>query len=200
MKYLTKHILFIFILSTLLCFFIIQFFYPIFSSSSIIIPYSFHPFDICKKAPDAWYILKIVYIVFSYISCLIISNSIFMKFFNKLKKTKKNVKDTIYMNTNELNLYIGNDFLSKDKVFIPEKGLFQNILVTGTIGSGKTSSFMYPITKQLIEFEHNNVNKKLGILILDVKGNYYTQVKQYAKSCNREDDLVIIELRWRYKI
>lgn len=199
MKYLIKHILFITFLSSLLCFVIIQFFHPIFNSSSIIIPYSLQPFNICEKAPNAWYILKITYIIFSYISCLIISNCIFTKFFHTHKKSK-NIKDTILIDDNEFNLYIGKDFFSKDNVFIPEKGLFQNILVTGTIGSGKTSSFMYPVTKQLIEFESNNINKKLGILVLDVKGNYYTQVKQYAKSCNREDDLVIIELRWKYKI
>lgn len=200
MKYLIKHILFITFLSSLLCFIIIKLFNPIFNSSSIIIPYSLKPFDICKKAPNAWYILKIIYIIFSYISCLIISNSIFTKLLHKLKKTKTNIKNTMFINDNELNLYIGDDFSCKDKVFIPEKGLFQNVLVTGTIGSGKTSSFMYPVTKQLIEFESNNTNKKLGILVLDVKGNYYTKVKEYAKSCNREDDLVIIELRWRYKI
>lgn len=142
-----------------------------------------------------WYWLKVLYVIFSYLSLLIISNSIFIKFFYKSKKTKNYRKDEIPINKNELNLYIGTDSTSNQKVFIPEKGLFQNILVTGTIGSGKTSSFMYPITKQLIEFESNNINKKIGLLILDVKGNYYTQVKQYAKSCNRENDLVIIELR-----
>lgn len=194
MQYLIKRILFTTLLSTLLCFCIIQFFCPIFQSSSIIIPYSLHPFDICKKAPEIWYWLKILYVIFSYISFLIISNSIFVKLFSKPKENK-NYKNEISINKDELNLYVGTDSVSNRKVFIPEKGLFQNILVTGTIGSGKTSSFMYPVTKQLIEFECDNANKKLGLLILDVKGNYYTQVKQYAKNCNRENDLVIIELR-----
>lgn len=193
MQYLIKRILFTTFLSIFFCFCILQFFLSIFQSSTLIIPYSLKPFDICKVAPKAWYLLKILYVIFSYISCLIISNSIFVKLFKKPKKYK-NCRDDSSINNDELNLYIGTEFLSNKKVFIPEKGLFQNILVTGTIGSGKTSSFMYPITKQLIEFESHNINKKLGLLILDVKGNYYAQVKEYAKNCGRENDLVIIEL------
>lgn len=44
---------------------------------------------------------------------------------------------------------------------------------------------MYPATKQLIEYESNNYEKKLGLLILDVKGNYYKQVKEYAKESRK---------------
>lgn len=77
--------------------------------------------------------------------------------------------------------------------------MFQNILVTGTIGSGKTSSFMYPVTNQLITYEKNNFNKKIGMLILDVKGNYYKQVKEYVKNADRQNDLIIIELKGNVK-
>jgi hypothetical protein len=73
-------------------------------------------------------------------------------------------------------------------------GLYQNFLITGTIGSGKTSSAMYPFTEQLIKYNKNNQNDKIGMLILDVKGNYYEQVKKYVKNNNLEDDLIIIEL------
>lgn len=67
-------------------------------------------------------------------------------------------------------------------------------MITGTIGSGKTSSAMYPFTKQLMEYNYINSDKKIGMLILDVKGNYYKQVKLYAKKYNLENDLIIIEL------
>ena len=192
MQYFIKRILFIIFLSAVLCFCTIYFLKPIFQASSIIIPYSLHPFDICKKAPTAWFVIKFFYFIFSFISFSIISNSIFLKIFHKHNYTIPT--NNIPISHNELNIYIGKNSTSDQKVFIPEKGLFQNILVTGTIGTGKTSSFMYPVTKQLIEFESNNINKKLGLLILDVKGNYFSQVKQYAKACNREDDLIIIEL------
>ena len=79
-------------------------------------------------------------------------------------------------------------------IVIPKEGLYQNILVTGTIGTGKTSSAMYPFTKQLIQYENENPEKKLGMLILDVKGNYFYQVEKYSKLFNREKDLIIIGL------
>ena len=37
---------------------------------------------------------------------------------------------------------------------------------------------MYPFTKQLIKYKSDNKKEKLGLLILDVKGNYHKQVKK----------------------
>ena len=47
---------------------------------------------------------------------------------------------------------------------------------------------MYPFTRQLLEYNSNNLDKKLGILILDAKGNYYNQVKKYANTYNLDKD------------
>lgn len=55
---------------------------------------------------------------------------------------------------------------------------------------GKTSSVMEPFLKQLISQD----SPKLGMLILDVKGNFYKAVKKYAKEYDRLDSLIIIEL------
>jgi hypothetical protein len=52
---------------------------------------------------------------------------------------------------------------------------------------------MYPFTEQFIKYNSNH-NEKIGMLILDVKGNYYNQVKKYAQKYNLENDLIIIEL------
>jgi hypothetical protein len=79
-------------------------------------------------------------------------------------------------------------------VFIPEKSLYQNIFVCGTIGSGKTSSCMYPFTKQLISHMSYNSNEKIGMLVLDVKGNFYKEVVNFANFSGRLDDVHIIEL------
>lgn len=54
---------------------------------------------------------------------------------------------------------------------------------------------MYPFTRQLLEFNHNNPKKKIGMLILDVKGNFYKQVKKFANNYNLEKDLITIELK-----
>ena len=81
-----------------------------------------------------------------------------------------------------------------EEIYIPEKGLYQNFLITGTIGSGKTSSAMYPFTKQLIEHNSKNPKDKIGMLILDVKGNYYKQIKYYVDFYNLQNDLITIGL------
>lgn len=49
---------------------------------------------------------------------------------------------------------------------------------------------MEPFLKQLI----SQGSPKLGMLILDVKGNFYKAVKKYAKEYDRLDSLIIIEL------
>lgn len=176
--------------------FIIMFYflYPIFYANSVIIPYSLYPFDICLKAPIAWKYIKIAYLfTYIYVS-LLVSNNIFCLFLkNKLSHISyKPIQVKINPNSN-LNLYVGTNSHNLP-TYIVENALYQNVLITGTIGSGKTSSAMYPFTKQLICYQHNNSSKKLGMLILDVKGNFYQQVQKYAKEYNRIDDLKIIEL------
>ena len=84
-------------------------------------------------------------------------------------------------------------------IYIAESGLYQNFLITGTIGSGKTSSAMYPFTKQLIKYNFKNTRDKIGMLVLDVKGNYCKQVKKYTQEFKLEKDLIIIELKGKYK-
>ena len=76
----------------------------------------------------------------------------------------------------------------------PEKSLYQNFLITGTIGTGKTSSAMYPFTEQLIANDN-----QLPMLILDVKGNYYLKVTELCEKYKRSDDLIVIELDGLFK-
>lgn len=86
-------------------------------------------------------------------------------------------------------LFVGNDLQSDKQIYIPERGLYQNILVTGTIGTGKTSSAMYPFTKQLIE-------KNIGMLVLDVKGNFHKKIKEIAQPLGR--NITVIELNGKH--
>ena len=53
---------------------------------------------------------------------------------------------------------------------------------------------MYPFTNQLLEYNSNNLNSKIGMLILDVKGNYYKHVKKYAIRYNLLNDIIVLEL------
>ena len=58
---------------------------------------------------------------------------------------------------------------------------------------------MYPFTRQLMEYNYKEKEKKIGMLILDVKGNYYKQVKEYAQKYNLEKDLVVLSLNSNVK-
>jgi len=177
-------------------------FYPLYVANEVIIPYGIHPFDICSQNPKLWSIIKITYIVTFIFTNLVISNTIFKRFLIKFKFFQKNNKiiDSKYSNelintlNSNLKLFIGINETDNKKVYLPESGLYQNFLITGTIGSGKTSSAMYPFTEQLLKFNSQNIDKKIGMLILDVKGNYYKQVKEYCKKYNLEKDLIVIEL------
>lgn len=72
--------------------------------------------------------------------------------------------------------------------------MYQNFLITGTIGTGKTSSAMYPFTNQLIKYNFEHPDSKIPILVLDVKGNYYSYVKKLVNEYNLFNDLIVIEL------
>ena len=53
---------------------------------------------------------------------------------------------------------------------------------------------MYPFTEQLMKYNSKNINDKIGMLILDVKGNYCNQILKYANLYNLEKDVIIIGL------
>ena len=182
-------------------FFTVKLFYPIYVSEEIIITYGINPFDICSNNLQLWNIIKLSYIFVFIFSNFTISSFIFNRFFNKfnylkINSTSANNKKEIHSNNFKkgLNLLIGLDSTTNTKVYVPELGLYQNFLITGTIGSGKTSSAMYPFTEQLIKYNSKNSDKKIGMLILDVKGNYYKQIKYYTKKYNLFKDLIIIQL------
>ena len=58
---------------------------------------------------------------------------------------------------------------------------------------------MYPFTKQLIQYQNQNDQEKIGMLILDVKGNYYKKVIEYGERFNRQQDIIVIELGGKAK-
>ena len=144
--------------SSIFYYLIIKFFNSIFISESVIFPYAIHPFDLCVKIPTYWYFVKIIFKVSLVFNLIVIFNSIFSYLFPNKKIYKSKIKKRkifkIKNKKNDLKLLVGKN-KKNDPIFINEKGLFQNILITGTIGSGKTSSVMYPFCKQLISYSYN---------------------------------------------
>ena len=207
-------LIFVCIFSIGLCLVGFLLFSPIYSAHSVIIHYGLHPFDICLQNPDLWNLIKLTFIITYLFSSIIISCFLYSFILIPFIKHIKNIFHAIYNSSKlshnapsilsysshifspkSLQLYVGKDAKTKENLFIPEKSLYQNILITGTIGTGKTSSAMYPFTKQLLCYP----DYKIGMLILDVKGNYYKQVLEFAEETERMEDIIIIELGGKYK-
>ncbi len=72
-------------------------------------------------------------------------------------------------------------------IYLDKRGLYQNILITGSIGSGKTSSAISNILDGMIK------NNFYG-LIIDVKGNYMNIVEMISKKYNRENEVITFNL------
>ena len=193
MKKYSKIILIYFVALLIGVAFIYLVFMPIFYAKSLIFPYAVHPFDICKVYPKIWLLIKRLYIITFIISYSILLIKILKKFKSKYVENNNTSVIEDYKLNNEINLVVGTN-AKNEYVKISEKGLYQNIFITGTIGSGKTSSAMYPFTSQLIEYKAMSTKEKLAMLILDVKGNYSEKVVQFAQSVDRLKDVYVIDL------
>ena len=219
-----KRFFFVVLFSLLYCYLGYKVFSDILYANSVIITYGIHPFDICVKNPDLWKYIKFAFVISYLFSSIIISNFIYFiseKLVKKLIDTFKNISEKLNIlkkkkreksqkvslsssffvdkKNEDLKLFIGNSFEDKSTIYLSSKSLYQNVLVTGTIGTGKTSSAMYPFTKQLIEYKADSSSEKIGMLVLDVKGNYYIKVSEFAENAGRKDDLIVIKLGGKYK-
>lgn len=185
--------------------FIYFFFESFLSSTSVIFPYAIHPFDIVKDYPDVWIILKKYFLLSNMLIYFILNIQIFVdisremktdeesEFHELFRKIKKFILKNKLLNLNKtggedneniiknLNVFLGFNE-KKEPIYISEKSLFQNILITGSIGTGKTSSAIYPITRQLLSYNAQSEDKKIGGLILDVKGNFHKEIRDILLS------------------
>jgi len=187
--------IFIFYFSFYFSLLIFYFFLPIFVAKHVFINFAINPFDICLRFPIFWYYFKIVFCTSCFFSVFILINYIF-SFFNFYfinlfsKKNLKNFNNKFRSNLSDI-------VLGKNKngemVSIPLLGLYQNLLITGSIGSGKTSSLLYPLTNKLLCLSFNSIHKS-AFLILDVKGNYHRFVKNVCFNNYHLSDLFIINL------
>jgi hypothetical protein len=82
---------------------------------------------------------------------------------------------------------------------IPDRGLFTGIAIFGAVGSGKTTCCMYPFAKQLLSFRSLDSERRVGGLILEVKGDFCYQVKRILEAAGRGEDYVEISLDSPYR-
>jgi len=76
----------------------------------------------------------------------------------------------------------------------PERGLCTGVAIIGAIGSGKTAGAMRPYADQLIGFQAGDPSKRIGGLILEVKGDFCYQVREVLAKYGRQDGYVEISL------
>lgn len=77
---------------------------------------------------------------------------------------------------------------------IPQRGLYTGVMILGAVGTGKTSACMYPYTEQLLRWRAADPDRKIGGLVLEVKGDFCRQVRTILASAGREADYMEIAL------
>ena len=82
---------------------------------------------------------------------------------------------------------------------IPERGLFTGIAIFGAVGSGKTSCCMYPFAEQVLAYKASDKHKRIGGLILEVKGDFCRKVKSILGRHGRDEDYIEISLDSEYR-
>jgi hypothetical protein len=82
---------------------------------------------------------------------------------------------------------------------IPERGLFTGIAIFGAIGSGKTSCAIYPFAEQILAYKADDKDRRIGGLILEVKGDFCRKVNQILDRNGRGEDYIEIGLGSEYR-
>lgn len=129
------------------------------------------------------YIFLVIYMICIYdILYNIFSSKKIFKLYLYIKNTKKEKFNSAELIESELKgIRLGKR--NEKIVYLPYLGLYQNILITGSIGSGKTSAAITNILDGLLK---NNMSG----LIIDIKGNFVNIIENVAKKYNMLDKVV----------
>jgi hypothetical protein len=84
-------------------------------------------------------------------------------------------------------------------LLIPERGLFTGLAVFGAIGSGKTSGCMMPFAEQILAYRARDPDRRVGGLVLEVKGDFCHKIRQLLEKYHRRDDYVEVSLHGKYR-
>lgn len=142
--------------------------------------------DISLILSENYIIFKLFYYILFFIFVFNIVYKIYSRFLNY-----KNSPQNIDINNTKEMYDVEIKTTNIEKLIFKEKGLYQNILITGSIGSGKTSSAISNILSQFIK-------NRLGGLVIDIKGNYINQIKKMANIYGRREDIIEISLDNKY--
>ena len=79
-------------------------------------------------------------------------------------------------------------------IVMPEKGLYTGLAIFGAIGTGKTTSCMRPFCRQLLEWQNHQSEKRVAMLVLEVKGDFCYDVKEMLEQYGRQADYMELSL------
>ena len=77
---------------------------------------------------------------------------------------------------------------------LPARGLYTGIAIVGAIGSGKTSGCMYPFADQILGHQRDDPARRIGGLVLEVKGDFCHKVRQILTAHGRAKDYLELSL------
>jgi len=138
LKFLNSKVFFISFFLIIIIFLNFCFFNKILHLSYVPINLFNQTIGIYQNYPKTWNLLKNIYNIF-----FISSNVIILEYIYEFLKPHLSIISHInntYIepsSTTNLELFLGYNIENNHKVFIPKKGLYQNLLVTGSIGSRK---------------------------------------------------------------
>lgn len=75
---------------------------------------------------------------------------------------------------------------------VPERGLFTGVAIFGAIGTGKTSCCMRPFAEQIFGYAAADAERRIGGLVLEVKGDFCHQVHDTLIKYGRGEDYIEI--------
>lgn len=139
-------------------------------SNFVVLDIGYKKIELVSTFENYWKIFIFIYYLAFALFIYIIFNR-----FTTVKKKAGMVKEE---NSDVLKnlIYVGKE--KGNNVYLKKEELYKNLLITGSIGTGKTSSAINKFTKYMIT---NNISG----LIIDIKGNYVETVDNYM--CKNEN-------------
>lgn len=128
--------------------------------------------------------LCIVFVIFKYRSKL---RGVLAKFIKRIIK-----QETIYDVEQDKGYIIAKD-INDECFYIDDNALYQNVLITGSIGSGKTSGAVARIM-------YNLLKSGKGGVVLDIKGNFVDTVNEMCRRMGRTKDVCVLSQNSNYYI
>ncbi len=165
------------------------------------------------KAPSVYLFFRVTYVVFMFTTPLIVYSALLSFFFVHLYRRDDGANRGELPpyerpeERNDLYVVLGEVHHPTEKkrspspswLRIPEKGLYTGIACFGAIGSGKTSSLIRPLASQLFAFASKDPGRRIGGIVLEVKGDFCHQVKAILDAAGRGEDYREISLDTRYR-